>query len=171
VGRIECEREQEVVDAVTARRWPGRADAALRHHVDRCGICADVAAVALALRDDHEAGWSDARVPSAAHVWWRAQVRARQEAAATAARPITVAQGLAAASTIGLGIGAIGYGVATAPWPGGLDVSGLRGVAGTLVGDVGVLAGSVPALALLLATALAGLVLMPLALYFVLSEK
>jgi hypothetical protein len=41
-------------------------------------------------------------VASAGQAWWRAELRARQEATALAARPITVATGIAAAALIGL---------------------------------------------------------------------
>ena len=45
---------------------------------------------------------SDARVPTPEIVWWRAQMRAREEAARTAARPILFTQALAIAALIGL---------------------------------------------------------------------
>ena len=46
---IECSREQDVLDAITTGRWPGRCDAELRDHVEFCGICQDVAAVFSAI--------------------------------------------------------------------------------------------------------------------------
>jgi hypothetical protein len=93
VKPIECACEQDVLDAVASRRWPDD----LRGHVAECAICADVAAVAAALQDDHADAWTAARVPPSGAVWWRLELRARTEAARTAARPITVIQTIAAA--------------------------------------------------------------------------
>jgi hypothetical protein len=52
---------------------------------------------------------SEAAPPSSAIVWWRAQMRARQEGAQIADRPITIVHGLAIASGAGLMMGMLGY--------------------------------------------------------------
>ena len=52
---------------------------------------------------------TEATPPSSAIVWWRAQMRARQEAAQIAERPITIVHGLAIASGAGLMLGLLGY--------------------------------------------------------------
>lgn len=52
---------------------------------------------------------TEAAPPSSAIVWWRAQMRARQEAAQAAERPITIVHGLAIASGAGLMLGLLGY--------------------------------------------------------------
>lgn len=52
---------------------------------------------------------TEAAPPSSAIVWWRAQMRARQEAAQIADRPITIVHGLAIASGAGLMMGLLGY--------------------------------------------------------------
>ena len=41
-------------------------------------------------------------MPSAGAVWWRATIRARAEAARAAGQPITLLQGIAAATAVGL---------------------------------------------------------------------
>jgi hypothetical protein len=103
VNPLECRREADVIDAITAQRWPDRADADLRAHVAQCAICADVAEVAWALRQDRDAAWAEAdRLPSAHVVWFRAQARARAEAARQAARPIAVMQALGLAGATGV---------------------------------------------------------------------
>jgi hypothetical protein len=89
---IECTREQDVIDALASGRWPERAPGDLHAHVASCPVCSDtltVASLVLADRDDPAA---DPHIPSSAVMWWRAQMRARQEAAREAARPIAVAQ-------------------------------------------------------------------------------
>jgi hypothetical protein len=97
-----CDREQDVLDAVAAGRWPARCDDDLRIHVNSCAVCADLAEVAAAIVDDREAAWSDARVPSAGAVWWRAQLRARADAAREAGRPVAFIQGVAASVAVWL---------------------------------------------------------------------
>ena len=105
--KSECEREQDVLDALAARRWPDRCDEELRTHVATCGICEDVVVVAAAFCDDHESAWGEARVPPSSQVWWRAQMRAREEAARAAARPIAFIQGVAASLAIWLIVTAV----------------------------------------------------------------
>ena len=90
--RVECPREQDVLDAIAARRWPERCDAELRDHVASCSLCTDVVDVVGPLTTSHDEIWSEIQVPSSATVWWRAQLRAQQEAARKAARPITIVQ-------------------------------------------------------------------------------
>ncbi len=85
-----------------ARGVPRPAAAATRRAPGRCDSCRDLHTIASALQDDQAEALAEARVPSAGQAWWRAELRARQEAAAVADRPITVATGLAAASLVGL---------------------------------------------------------------------
>ena len=146
----ECFREPDVVQAVTAGEWPGRAEAGLREHVSSCAVCAEVLAVALAFQVDAGDAAREVHVPTAAHVWWRAGIRARQDAAQTAARPITIAEGVAAASGVGLAAGAIALGWTAA-------FSGFTA------------AGPLP-IALALGGVVAALLLVPVAIYFVVTE-
>jgi hypothetical protein len=97
-----CEYEQDVLDAVGSGRWPGRCNEELRGHVSACAVCSDLAEVAAAVVDDRDAAWSEARVPSAGIVWWRAQLRAREEAARAAGRPVAFIQGVAASVALWL---------------------------------------------------------------------
>jgi peptidoglycan biosynthesis protein MviN/MurJ (putative lipid II flippase) len=56
------------------------------------------------LREDHDALCRDAKIPSAGLVYWRASIRARNEAAQKVEQPFTVVQGLAVAAIIGVGV-------------------------------------------------------------------
>jgi hypothetical protein len=67
-----------------------------------CPECGPLVILADQIRRECAHTKQQARVPTPEIVWWRAQVRARQEAASTAARPIFVTQALAAAALIGL---------------------------------------------------------------------
>lgn len=96
-----CPREPEVVDAITRGDWI-QADEALRTHAASCAACGELVTLMQALREDHAAVCRAADVPAAGTVWWRATIRARAEAAEKASRPITVAQGVAAACIAGV---------------------------------------------------------------------
>jgi hypothetical protein len=98
----ECVREQDVLDALTAGRWPGRCDDDLRAHVSGCAVCRDLADVARAMIAEQDVAWRDARVPSAGVMWWRAQLRAREDAARAAGRPVAFIQGVAASVVVWL---------------------------------------------------------------------
>jgi hypothetical protein len=92
----ECPRESEVFEAVAFNRVDD-----VRDHLAACAICAEIAKVAGALREDHAEACREAQLPAAGAVWWRATVRARAEAARTAAQPITILQGIAGACGVG----------------------------------------------------------------------
>jgi hypothetical protein len=98
----ECDREEDVLDALAARRWPERAPEDLRAHVTACTVCGDLAEVAKAVLDDRQQLWSEARVPPTGVVWWRAQFRAREDAARAAGRPVAFIQGVAASVSLWL---------------------------------------------------------------------
>jgi len=77
-------------------------EAALRAHAAQCPICSEVAEVALAFDGALEQTRAHAAIPNASRVWWRAQLRARNEAARAAGRPIAVAQVIALGCTLAL---------------------------------------------------------------------
>jgi hypothetical protein len=80
------------------------------------------AIVAEAIAAEAALARTEAAPPSSAIVWWRAQMRARQEAARAADRPITIVHGLAIACGAGLALSLIGTAIA-----------GVRGSSGWLV--------------------------------------
>ena len=102
----QCQREQEVLDAVRSGRWSGPWGEELRRHAAVCPACAEVAMVAAALGSAYEDACAEARLPSAGLVWWRAQLAARRAADKRAAQPIALAeraaQAAAAFSAVGL---------------------------------------------------------------------
>lgn len=97
MNRFECAWEQEVLDAVASRRWPDRCGPELGAHLTSCSSCTDLAEVAAVLLHDSQVLEDQVRVPEASIVWWRAQLRARQEAARLALVPIGTVQGIALA--------------------------------------------------------------------------
>jgi hypothetical protein len=158
---VECPREPEVLDAVASARWPHRMPPELADHVASCSICAEVAMVAAAIRDDHDAAWPDVAVPSSGQVWWRAEMRTRQEAIRQASRPIAIAQ--AVALVFALALAAAASWLAWTSWGrdhlSSLDLASLSGAART------------SPLTLPFIVALCALaVITPVALYLVLSD-
>ena len=93
----ECPRAQEALELVRAGRWPNGCDDETRTHIASCGDCGDSVHVASLIAADYHAAARTARVPSSGLVWWRAQRRAREEAARTAARIVTLVQGVSVA--------------------------------------------------------------------------
>ena len=67
-----------------------------------CPECGPLVVLAQQIRREFEHTTREARVPTPEIVWWRAQMRARQDAARKAARPILLTQALAIAALIGL---------------------------------------------------------------------
>ena len=92
---MNCEREAEVWRAIDARHWPERCDDELREHVASCDDCADLVEVASVLSEENEEALRTAHVPPSGAVWWRTQMRARQDAARVARRAISVMQAAA----------------------------------------------------------------------------
>ncbi len=99
---ITCPRESELWEALAAGRWPETASTDLRVHVGACAVCREFADVATALQAAAAESRLAAAPPSSAIVWWRAQMRARREAARAADRPITIAQALAISAGLGI---------------------------------------------------------------------
>jgi hypothetical protein len=158
VTAIECPRESDVLDALTSARWPHRVNRELARHVEACAICTDLVVVAAAMRDEQAVAWQQTNIPSSGQVWWRAEMRARQEAIREASRPIAIAQGVAALLALGL--------TAAAGWFAGRSIYGR---ASSFVTDTPTL--GLP-LALPLIAALAVLlVIAPFAVYLVLSDE
>jgi hypothetical protein len=96
ISRIDCVREQDVLDAVTSGRW----DDELRAHLGGCALCRDLETIFSAMSAERDAARAETTVPPANVVWWRAQIRAHEEARRAADRPIAVAQGVAVACLI-----------------------------------------------------------------------
>ena len=89
----QCDREQEVVDALRSGRWRGAWGEEIRQHAANCAVCAEVALAAElfqceADRARNELGPPGAGLPSAGLVWWKAQLAARREAERRAAAPV-----------------------------------------------------------------------------------
>ena len=90
-----CEREAELVEALTSGRGPEAWGDDLRRHVTACAVCAEIALVAQAFEQENDQARVKMALPAAGLVWWKAQMRARREAAERAAQPIAIVERLA----------------------------------------------------------------------------
>jgi anti-sigma factor RsiW len=86
----ECLRSSDVVAAAVAGELSHAAGSELRQHLAECEACRDLALVVSALRGERDRARRDAPAPSAGLVWWRAQLRERQDAERRAAAPVTL---------------------------------------------------------------------------------
>jgi hypothetical protein len=84
----QCDREQQVLDALQSGRWAGPWGEEIRRHAAACTACSEVVLVAEALRHEEELAQTEVRLPSAGLVWWKAQLAARRAAEERAAQPI-----------------------------------------------------------------------------------
>jgi hypothetical protein len=92
-----CSREGEVMDLLRSGHWPESCDLELRAHVDCCGICRDTVTVQTALQRAAAESRGAARLESPSLLWWRAQLRRRNEALERMNRPVAGAQRFALA--------------------------------------------------------------------------
>ena len=89
---VPCPREAEIWRAIEARHWPELCDDELRAHAASCADCADLVEVASVLSAEHEETLHAAQVPPSGAVWYRSQLRVRQDAASSVRRVISAVQ-------------------------------------------------------------------------------
>ena len=169
MARTSCEREADTIRASWGVVGPAGFDAGTAAHLAECHHCAEIAELARAFRDERDAACLEACPPAAGIVWWRAQLRARNEAAVRAGRPIAVIHAIALGTTAAA-VAAVAGMIATG-FDGFLSAVGtgaasvwvvLRGAA------IGHAVTLLPAGVLLIVAA--SLLLAPVALYFAVSE-
>ncbi len=163
----ECQREAEVVSAVQAGLWPPAKESELARHAASCTVCGEVASVACCFEEERRSVNRAVSVPSAARVWWRAQMRARLDAAEVASQPLTVAQGIGAVCAVALALLSIRWGWPSTPVVGGW----LARIAGDATATLGVVDGGIVQLGLWLTIGLAALVLVPVVVFYALPEE
>ena len=83
-----CRFEDELLDAIGR----GFVNAELTAHIDGCESCRELHVVAGAVLDDRREAMVEAAVPNSGTMWWRMQVRLRQEAQAAARRALLIGQ-------------------------------------------------------------------------------
>jgi hypothetical protein len=87
-----CTREVELREAITRGTWPLASSESLRAHVAVCRSCSTVARLAVGFRQVRAESMAAARIGSPGLLWWRAQLRRRNEAMERIGRPLVGAQ-------------------------------------------------------------------------------
>jgi hypothetical protein len=125
VAERDCLREDEVVDVVSAGRWPDGCEGELRDHVATCAHCGELAMVASAILDDRNAAIRFASIPPSGAVWWRVQMRAYQDAQRAAAQTVTLVQAVALLAALAVAAAILGTQVLATPiaWLGRMSVT------------------------------------------------
>ena len=93
-----CQREDELLDALGR----GFVPAELEAHIVDCPSCSELRTVAGALLDERCQALAEAPVPAAGTMWWRMQIRQRQEAEEMGRRSLLVGQGVSIAVAVAL---------------------------------------------------------------------
>lgn len=99
-----CAREDELLDALGR----GFIGAELTQHVETCASCGELRQVAGALLDERAQAMLEAPVPSAGTMWWRMQLRRRQEAQTAARRSLLIGQAATIVMAIALAVVFVG---------------------------------------------------------------
>lgn len=102
-----CPREKEVKALVERGQWPSAEATApeLRTHVGECRSCHEIVDLSLAFMRARAQAVGEARIGSPGVLWWRAQLRRRNEAVERISRPILGAQVFALAMLLVLAAG------------------------------------------------------------------
>jgi hypothetical protein len=87
-----CPRASEIRAHLQAGHWPHACPAELRGHAAACRPCGDLVLLTQAFRADRAQASASAQLPPPGLLWWRAQLRRRNAAVQSIARPLLGAQ-------------------------------------------------------------------------------
>lgn len=87
-----CSSEKELEATLRQGRWPHACDPDLRAHVDACRDCQELVLVTHTLQKAKSNGEQLAQLRSPGLLWWRAQLRRRNEAIKSITEPVALAQ-------------------------------------------------------------------------------
>jgi nicotinamide riboside transporter PnuC len=87
-----CPHEAEVKAVLRRGHWPDACEPDLRKHVETCDRCASQLLVLHAFQSARAQAVQVARIDHPGLLWWRAQLRRRNDALQRVARPTTTAQ-------------------------------------------------------------------------------
>jgi hypothetical protein len=87
-----CPHETELQVIVRSGHWPDGCEPELRNHVEACNRCASQVLVLHAFQRARAEAVHAAPINHPNLLWWRAQLRRRNEALQRVSRPITTAQ-------------------------------------------------------------------------------
>jgi len=100
-----CIREREVSDALKAGYWPYACDANLREHVNTCERCGDFVLLTQAFKGSRAEAVARAELDHPGLLWWRAQLRRRNQALEQLSKPTYLVGRLAFLSALLVAVG------------------------------------------------------------------
>jgi hypothetical protein len=104
-----CSYEKEVSELLARGQWPGSCAPELRAHVSGCRSCEDLVLVTEALRRARAEAVGGAHLVSPGVLWWKAQLRRRNDAIARVGKPILGAQIFALAINLFIVVGLLAW--------------------------------------------------------------
>lgn len=87
-----CVREREVAALLERGQWPHACPHDLCTHIESCRVCSDLVLVRRSFQQARATAIAEPTLPSAGAIWWRAQLRRRNEALTRISRPILGAE-------------------------------------------------------------------------------
>lgn len=87
-----CTSEKELEATLRQGRWPHACDPDLRAHLDSCRDCQELVLVMQTLQKAKSNGEQLAQLRSPGLLWWRAQLRRRNEAIQSVTEPLALAE-------------------------------------------------------------------------------
>jgi len=87
-----CSREKELASLLKLGHWPMAASAEMQSHLQTCRACANMLSITEAMRGVKHEAMRHVQLPPPGLLWWRAQLRRRDEAVKRIAKPILGAQ-------------------------------------------------------------------------------
>lgn len=87
-----CPMEKEVLAAVRAGQFPAACEPALRKHVEECKSCSQAASLSRAFADMRAKASAGAPSGAPGLLFWKAQLRRRNQAIEQITRPILAAE-------------------------------------------------------------------------------
>jgi len=87
-----CSREKEVARQLALGQWPEASTLELRAHAAACRSCGDLVLVTQSFQRARSQAAAAAPIASPGAIWWRAQLRRRNEAIERVGKPILGAQ-------------------------------------------------------------------------------
>ena len=89
---VSCTCEKDIRELVESGQWSLAAPPELKSHAAQCRTCADLVLVASAFQRARTTTLAAAKPSTAGAIWWRAQLRSRQQAFQRIQRPLIGAQ-------------------------------------------------------------------------------
>ena len=106
---LTCARSVELSVVLRSGNLPSTWEPSLREHVQTCRQCSDQLLVSQSLRTARSATMAAAPMGSPQLLWWRAQLRRRNEALEKLSKPTSIVGTVAALSTLAVALALLAW--------------------------------------------------------------